>query len=71
MPVPASIYYYAGAVIENAVLRRLGEAVARIGQAIGRGAVDLALELAGREMADVYVLAARRATPTPSLKVVK
>ena len=71
VPVPVSVHWYAEAVIENAVLRRLREAVTRISQAITNGAVDAALELAAREIADVYVVAARRATPAPSLKVVK
>lgn len=71
VPVAASVHWYAEAVLENAGLRRLGEAITRIGQALTRGAFDRALELAGREMADVYILAARRTTPTaPQLRAV-
>ena len=66
VPVPASVMYYAAAVLDDAVRRRVGEAAARLGQAADGESMASLLELVDREAAAVRELAARRATaPTP------
>jgi replicative DNA helicase len=66
VPVAASIFWYAEAVIESAVRRRMAEMVTRIGQAIEGESLDSLIELEAHEDAAVRELAARRTTtPTP------
>jgi hypothetical protein len=65
VPVPASVMYYAAAVLDDAVRRRVGEAAARLGQAANGESMASLLELVDREHAAVHELAARRA-PAPA-----
>jgi replicative DNA helicase len=64
VPTPASVMWYAAAVLDDAVRRRVGEAAARLGQAANGESMASLLELVDREHAAVHELAARRA-PAP------
>lgn len=60
VPTAASAGYYAGIVAEQAVLRRLGEAAARIGQLVYSGGGADVDEIVDRAQAEVYAVTERR-----------
>ena len=71
VPVPASWGYYAQAILDDALRRRVAEAGARLTQAAEGGSLDSLLELKDREDAAVRELVDRRAIAlTPPLRAV-
>lgn len=59
-PVPASVRFYAAAVLDDAVRRRCEELSARVGQAAAAESLGSLLELVAAEAAAVLRLAERR-----------